>query len=184
MGAFVQFLLGLFKSISKSSEAEVPDVSSGWSAKENHLSLISPNGLSIIAQFEGLRLKPYPDVVGIPTIGYGTTYYEDGTKVTLNDPEISPERAYQLLAIQANKLAVSFKDIITVELNQNQLDALGSFAYNIGIGAFKKSNLLKLLNKGDYLEASMEFGRWDKAGGKVIDGLQARRKLEYDLFIS
>ena len=145
---------------------------------------ISNNGLNLIKQFEGLSLKPYLDAVNIPTIGYGSTYYEDGTKVTLKDKPITEQRAAQLLEFIANKtFSENINKVVKVPLSQNQFDALVSFAYNIGNKNFNWSTLLKKLNQSDYEGASLEFGRWNQASGKILSGLVLRRQKEKELFL-
>ena len=145
---------------------------------------ISNNGIELIKQFEGLSLKPYLDKVNIPTIGFGSTYYEDGTKVKLKDKPITEERATQLLEFIANKtFSENINKVVKVPLNQNQFDALVSFAYNIGNKNFNWSTLLKKLNQSDYEGASLEFGRWNQANGKILNGLVLRRQKEKELFL-
>jgi lysozyme len=146
---------------------------------------ISENGLSLIKQLEGLSLKPYLDKVNIPTIGFGSTYYEDGTKVKLKDKPITEERATELLEFIANKtFSENINKVVKVPLNQNQFDALVSFAYNIGNKNFNWSTLLKKLNQSDYEGASLEFGRWNQASGKILSGLVLRRQKERELFLT
>ena len=144
---------------------------------------ISSNSIELIKQFEGLSLKPYLDAVNIPTIGFGNTYYEDGTKVTLKDKPITEEKAFEILEYIANKdFGSNINKVVKVPLNQNQFDALVSFAYNIGNGNFNCSTLLRWLNQGNYKEASMQLLRWDKSKGVVLNGLTKRRKAEKALF--
>jgi len=144
---------------------------------------ISSNGIEFIKQFEGLSLKPYLDAVNIPTIGFGNTYYPDGKKVTLQDKEITEEKAFEILEYIANKdFGSNINKVVKVPLNQNQFDALVSFAYNIGNGNFNSSTLLRWLNQGNYKEASMQLLRWDKSNGIVLNGLTKRRKAEKALF--
>lgn len=146
---------------------------------------ISNNGISLIKQFEGLSLKPYLDAINVPTIGYGSTYYRDNKKVTMNDKPITEDEANSLLAYIANKDFGSFiNKVVKVELNQNQFDALVSFAYNLGNGNLQNSTLLKKLNSGDFIGASNEFIKWNKAGGKELAGLTKRREREKKLFLS
>ena len=146
---------------------------------------ISNKGLELIKTFEGLSLKPYLDVVNIPTIGFGNTYYEDGTKVTLKDKPITEERATQLLDFIANKtFSENINKVVKVALNQNQFDALVSFAYNLGNGNLQQSTLLKKVNNNDFIGASLEFEKWNKAGGKVLSGLTKRITAEKELFLS
>lgn len=144
---------------------------------------ISDVGIKLITEFEGLETKPYLDAVKVPTIGYGNTYYEDGTKVTLSDPEITPKRAMELFKLVVVEYEEIVNKLVTVKLNQNQFDALVSFAYNLGGTNLSKSTLLKLLNKGEYNLAAKEFPKWSKAGGKVLAGLVRRRLAEQELFL-
>ncbi len=147
--------------------------------------LISKNGLNLIKKFEGFSSKPYLCPANVPTIGYGNTFYEDGTKVTLQDNPITEERANELLEFIANKNFGRFVNItVKVPLNQNQFDALVSFAYNLGNGSLQQSTLLKKLNDSDYIGASEEFLKWNKSGGKVLSGLTKRRSAEQELFLS
>jgi lysozyme len=139
--------------------------------------------VDLVKSFEGLSLKPYADIAGLPTIGYGATYYEDGTKVSLNDPLISQDRAIALLAYHLNEHASGVEAIVSLQINDNQFGALVSFAYNVGVNALKKSTLLKLVNSGDITGASDEFLKWNKAGGKPVAGLTRRRQAERSLFL-
>ena len=144
---------------------------------------ISENGLNLIKEFEGLSLKPYLDVVKIPTIGWGNTFYPDGKKVTLNDKPISEIEATELLSYVAQKdFADKIFPLIKVKVSQNQFDAMVSLAYNIGVGNFSKSTLLKKVNSGDFDGASNEFLKWNKSGGKELLGLTKRRQREYEMF--
>lgn len=147
--------------------------------------LVSENGLNLIKKFEGFYSKPYLCPANVPTIGYGNTFYEDGTKVTLQDNPITEERANELLEFIANKNFGRFVNItVKAPLNQNQFDALVSFAYNLGNGSLQQSTLLKKLNDNDYIGASEEFLKWNKSGGKVLSGLTKRRSAEQELFLS
>ena len=145
--------------------------------------IVSKNGLDIIKEFESFRVKAYLCPSGIPTIGYGSTYYPDGKKVTLQDKEITEQKAFEILEFIANKdFGSNINKVVKVPLNQNQFDALVSFAYNIGNGNFNISTLLRWLNQGNYKEASMQLLRWDKSKGIVLNGLTKRRKSEKALF--
>lgn len=139
--------------------------------------------IDLVKSFEGLRLKPYLDSVKVPTIGYGTTFYEGGKKVTLADPEITEARAEQLLAVHMDTFAASVEKLVKVPLTDNQFGAICSFVYNLGAGAFGKSTLLKKLNAKDYAGAAGEFEKWNKAGGQVLAGLTRRRQAEKSLFL-
>lgn len=143
----------------------------------------SDNCYNLIKQFEGCRLKAYLDSVNVPTIGYGTTYYPEGSKVKLGE-SITQERAEFLLRWQVLEKAASVAQIVS-NVNQNQFDALVSFAYNCGVAALKKSTLLKkvLANPNDpSIEA--EFLKWCKAGGKELIGLKKRRQKEADVYFT
>ena len=139
---------------------------------------ISQNGINLIKNFEGLRLEAYQCSSGVWTIGYGHTGSDvyKGRKITLNEAETLLK---QDLAVHCNNVS----SLVKVKLNQNQFDALVSFEFNIGYGAFALSTLLKLLNAGDYTGAANQFDRWVYAGGKVLAGLEKRRKKEKELFL-
>jgi lysozyme len=144
---------------------------------------VSERGLNLIKRFEGLSLKPYLCPAKIPTIGYGNTFYEDGTKVAMDDKPITIKRAEMLLKLIVDKFAIGVEKVLKVPLEQNQFDAVVSFSYNVGLGSLKSSTLLKKINDGKFLEASKEFGRWNKANGKILDGLTKRREAERQMFI-
>lgn len=137
----------------------------------------------LIKEFEGLYLKAYLDPVGIPTIGWGTIRYPDGSKVRVGDV-ITLTQAQDYLEHEVSGFVNSVEQLVKVSLNDNQLCALVSFCYNLGAGNFGSSTLLKKLNAGDYVGASAEFPRWNKAGGKVLAGLTRRRNAERALFDS
>lgn len=149
---------------------------------------LSPNGFLLIAEFEGLRLSPYYATAeekekGIVTIGYGNTFYENGTKVKITDAPITKTEALRLLQLTSDKFATKVNSLITKQLTQNQFDALVSLAYNIGLGNFAKSTALKLVNNNPldpniahYIKA------WNKQAGKVLPGLVNRRKKEAELY--
>ena len=145
--------------------------------------IVSKNGLDLIKEFESFKSKPYLCPSQKATIGFGSTYYPDGKKVTLQDKEITEEKAFEILEYIANKdFGSNINKVVKVPLNQNQFDALVSFAYNIGNGNFNSSTLLRWLNQGNYKEASMQLLRWDKSKGIVLNGLTKRRKAEKELF--
>lgn len=133
-------------------------------------------------QFEGLRLEPYADPVGIPTIGYGSTTYMDGRKVTLQDPAITKEQAMSLLYQKMEGFMKSVDACVEVPLNPNQAGALCDFTYNLGPVALEESTLLKDLNANNYAKAAHQLLVWDMAGGQVMDGLEDRREAELTLF--
>jgi lysozyme len=145
---------------------------------------ISINGINLIKKFEGLSFKPYLCPAGIPTIGYGNTYYANNEKVKLTDEPITKAEARELLEKLANKDFASFVNkYVKVDLNQNQFDALISFIYNVGHVNFRNSMLLKKLNNCDFEGASKEFKKWIYSNKKVLNGLVTRREFEKELFI-
>jgi len=139
----------------------------------------SSKGLSLIKSSEGVVLKVYLDAVGLPTIGYGHLIKtgEHFTTITLQEAE-------DLLRKDLVQFENGVNKLVTVALNQNQFDALVSFAFNLGVGNLASSTLLKKLNSGDYKGAANEFGRWNKASGRVLSGLTTRRQNEMNLFLS
>jgi lysozyme len=134
-------------------------------------------------------LRAYIDPVGIPTIGYGSTYnYDAKRKVRLGD-SITQEKAVEWLRKETKSIVPKIKALVKVPINQNQLDSLTSFVYNVGIGAFQSSTLLRLLNSGaPKEEVAAQFDRWNKGtvrGEKVVlPGLVRRRKEEKALFLA
>ena len=143
----------------------------------------SPNGIIMIQTFEGLKLNAYEDVVGVDTIGYGSTYYQDGSKVKLGQSITKSEAEallkHSLKQFEGNVLAL----LNGIKVNQNQFDALVSFAYNLGTGALAKSMLLKKIkvNHNDPTIAA-EFTKWVMGGGVRLTGLVRRRKKEAELY--
>jgi lysozyme len=119
---------------------------------------------------------------GFPwTIGYGFTRHLDGRKVLPGDTMTRAEAEAQF-ARQAEPYEAGVREVLQVPVNQPMFDALVSICWNIGIGAFQGSTLVRLLNEGRYLEAAREFARWNKAGGTVLPGLVSRRDREQALF--
>ena len=146
---------------------------------------ISKQGIELIAEFEGFRSKPYLCPAGVPTIGYGTTWYPNGSHVKMSDKAISREEALTILKYQVDRsYGASVDRYVQVDLTQNQYDALVSFTYNLGAGNLKSSTLLKKVNQKKFARASREFLKWDKAGGRRLKGLTRRRKAESELFLA
>lgn len=142
----------------------------------------SKEGMKLIEQFEGMRTKAYLCSAKVPTIGIGSTLYEDGKKVKIGDT-ITLERAYSLFSITLKKYEDSVSNNVKSVLNQNQYDALVSLCYNIGPGNFKSSTVLKLVNKNPNDPAITEaFSRWNKAAGVVVKGLVTRRTKEAEYY--
>ena len=136
----------------------------------------SKNGIELIKDFEGRRLVAYQDSVGVWTIGYGHT------KTAHEDKLIIKSTADRLLAEDLAEFEKYVDTYVTVALTQNQFDALVSWTFNLGPGNLKESTMLKKLNQGLYAEVPDEMRRWNKAGGKVLEGLIRRREAEAKLF--
>lgn len=135
-------------------------------------------GLALIQKYEGCELTAYRCPAGVWTIGYGRT-----TNVKPGDT-CSQAQADAWLVEEYDHFEAQVLKLVTVALSEPQRGALVSLAYNIGVSAFRKSTLLRMLNAGDYAGASCQFGRWNKAGGKVLKGLVNRRLAETALFTS
>jgi lysozyme len=144
---------------------------------------INKDCLLLIAEFEGLSLKPYLCPAKKATIGYGNTYYKDGKKVTMLDNPISKEEALELLKVIVDSFAKEVSKLVVSPLNQNQFNALVSFTYNVGSNNLKNSTLLKLINKDHkQLAIANEFLKWVNAGGQKSKGLEKRRIKESQIY--
>jgi lysozyme len=144
---------------------------------------LNKKGIEMMHKYEGIKLTAYLCPAKVWTIGYGNTFYEDGTKVKQGD-KITKERADQLFINITNKnFAEPLLKLIKVKLNENQFSALVCFAYNVGTGALAKSTLLRKVNiNPNDLTIRNEFLKWNKAGGKVLNGLTKRRESEANLY--
>jgi lysozyme len=126
----------------------------------------SVDGLNLIKQFEGLRLKAYLCPAKIASIGLGNTFYEDGRKVRLTDAPITEKRADELLLLILKDFEKYVNSYVQTNIDQHQFDALTSFCYNVGPYNFKSSTLLKKVNKNpDDSTIYSEFLKWDKTDG-------------------
>ncbi|CAH3840489.1 glycoside hydrolase family protein [Enterobacter cloacae] len=143
----------------------------------------SDKGIALIKQFEGCKLTAYQDSVGVWTIGYGWTQPVDGKPIRAG-MTIKQETAERLLKTGLVSYESDVSRLVKVGLTQGQFDALVSFTYNLGARSLSTSTLLRKLNSGDYAGAANEFLRWNKAGGKVLNGLTRRREAERALFLS
>ena len=142
------------------------------------------SAVELVKGFEGCSLVAYhgaADPDGLWTIGYGTTFYPDGSRVSEGDA-ITIEEADHYLEQHIEQFASIVDHQVQVDLNANQRDALTSLVYNIGSNAFQRSTLLALLNQGDYDGASKEIVRWDRAHNVENQGLLNRRLKEQELF--
>ena len=138
----------------------------------------SQGGLALIKKFEGCRLESYRCSANVLTIGYGHT------GGVLETDVITQDDADKLLEEDIAKFEKYVNDNVTVELNQSQFDALVAWTFNLGVGNLRQSTMLRKLNEGDYQSVPSEMNRWNKAGGKTLDGLIRRRKAEGLLFES
>lgn len=130
--------------------------------------------------FEGLRLKPYICPAGYPTIGYGTVYKPDGTKVTMEDPPITKETAEEWLVheLRNNYVAGVLKASPHLAAHPKVLGALGDFAYNLGVPRYRASTLRRKIAEKDWDGAKDELMKWTRGGGRVLPGLVRRRQAE------
>lgn len=134
---------------------------------------------ALCRRFEGLYLRPYLCPAGVPTIGYGATFYEDGTRVTLKDPAISRERAealllWHLLNVYLPAVATLCPDVDDAE----RLAALIDFTFNLGAPNLRASTLRRKVNAGQWDQVPDQLLRWNKVGGQVLRGLTLRREAE------
>ena len=143
----------------------------------------SAKGIALIKQFEGCKLTAYQDSVGVWTIGYGWTQPVDGKPIRAG-MTIKQETAERLMKTGLVSYESDVSRLVKVGLTQGQFDALVSFTYNLGARSLSTSTLLRKLNAGDYAGAADEFLRWNKAGGKVLNGLTRLREAERALFLS
>lgn len=134
--------------------------------------------ITLLKKHEGCRLKAYLCPAKVWTIGFGTT------SGVVEDMEITQEQAETLLRMDLEKFENGVSRMLKVNVTQNQFDALVSLAYNIGLSALSKSALMRKLNAGDAKGAAIEFGRWNRAGGRELLGLTRRRKEERKLFMA
>jgi lysozyme len=137
---------------------------------------------ALCRRFEGCRLRPYLCPAGVPTIGYGATYYDNGVHVTLHDLPITKEYAEELLKWHIEN--VYLKAVIKLCPNikdPSRLAAIVDFAYNLGATNLKTSTLRKRILAEDWADVPAQLMRWVRAGGRILRGLVLRRKAESDL---
>jgi lysozyme len=152
---------------------------------------MSQHGLSLLEQWEGFKLQVYRDSAGLPTIGVGhllTRSELTSGKIIINGVPVkyanglTQQQVNDLLAQDVKPAAQAVSDGVKVALNQNQFDALVSFTFNVGVGAFQGSTLLRLLNQGQYDQVPAQLLRWTRSGGQVVPGLLNRRQNEIKLW--
>lgn len=143
----------------------------------------SNKGIQFLIQEEGLVKRPYLDSAGVPTIGIGCTYYENGTKVKMTDAPVTTERAIKLFRNLLRNYELAVYSSTRDDINHNQFDALTSFTFNVGASGFRSSTLQKKVNENkEDLSIKSAFEAWKNAGGKPI--LLARRKREAELYFT
>jgi len=145
---------------------------------------LSAAAVDLIKHFEGLRLEPYRDPVGVLTIGYGATKGLDDKRLTAEHPILTEEQAEGLLIRDTIYAAAAVDRMVKVPVNGAQRGALASFTYNLGAGALSRSTLLKRVNALEWGDVGYQFSRWIYAGGRVLPGLVRRRAAEAKLFNS
>ncbi|HSF24400.1 MAG TPA: lysozyme [Blastocatellia bacterium] len=151
----------------------------------------SEHGLELLKLWEGFKLKVYKDSAGLPTIGVGhllTKSELSSGKIAINGLPVrytdglTEQQVLDLLSQDVKPAEQTVNTSVKVPLNQNQFDALVSFTFNVGGGAFKASTLLKLLNQNKYADVPAQLLRWTRAAGKVVQGLVNRRQNEIKLW--
>lgn len=145
---------------------------------------VNKAAIDLIKNFEGCRLNAYICPGNVVTIGWGTTYYKDGSKIKMGD-KITRKEADEIFEFQIQQYAAKVLPHIKAKITENQFGALVSFGYNVGVNGFAKSTLLKKINI-NHLDPSIkiEFLRWNKAAGKILAGLTKRREAEAKLYFT
>ena len=173
--SMLKFLKSLMKGVTQIKET-TKNFGNGYT--------VSKRTVDLVKSFEGYQPVAYKDAVGVWTIGYGNTFYADGSKVKQGD-SISHAEAEKLLRKVLDQFADQVTDEIRVQLTDCQFGALVSFTYNVGIAAFRRSTLLRKVNADpEDQDIRLEFTKWVRAGGKTLGGLVKRRKEEADLYFS
>jgi lysozyme len=131
-------------------------------------------------RYEGYRAKPYLCPAGVPTIGYGSTYYADKRKVTLEDQpmEEGAARALLMVELEHTYLPGVLRNCPVLAANERRCNAIVDYAYNLGVGRLQTSTLKRKINAQDWDGVQEQLMLWTKGGGKVLPGLVARRKAE------
>ena len=137
---------------------------------------ISQEGIALIKKFEGCELEAYKCAAGVLTIGYGHT------KGVTESMKITQSEAESMLVEELVEYEKAVLDAVTISIDQCMFDALVSWTYNLGPTNLRSSTMLTVLNKGEYDDVPAQIKRWNKANGKVLDGLIRRREAEALLF--
>jgi len=152
---------------------------------------MSQHGLALLQQWEGFELNVYRDSAGLPTIGVGHLLKKSelsSGKIIINGVSVkyggglTEQQALDLLSQDLGPTTQAVKNGVKVALDQNQFDALTSFTFNVGVGAFTSSTLLKVLNQGGFDQVPTQLMRWTRSGGQVVQGLVNRRQNEIKLW--
>lgn len=143
---------------------------------------ISEQGKNLIHHFESFRSRPYLDGGGVPTIGWGATYYPNGKRVRMSDPPITREYADWMFEQMIGDFERFVNRKVKTQLTQHQFDALVSFCYNVGKGQFASSTLLRRINNRRFDDIPRQLNRWVNDNGRRVNGLVRRRKSEGHLF--
>ena len=135
---------------------------------------------ALCRQFEGYRAKPYLCPAGVATIGYGSTYYADKRKFTLEDQpmEEGAARALLMVELEHTYLPGVLRNCPVLATNERRCNAIVDYAYNLGVGRLQTSTLKRKINAQDWDGVQEQLMLWTKGGGKVLPGLVARRKAE------
>lgn len=144
---------------------------------------MTEDGLALVRRFEGFRANAYRCPAGVWTIGYGHTS-QAGPPAVRPGMVMGEDEAARLLAADVQRVADEVGAVLAREVTAAQFSALVSFAYNVGIPAFRTSSVLKMVNAGRFREVPGRLRLWVKAGGKVLPGLERRRAAEAELFMS
>ncbi len=144
---------------------------------------ISENGLKLIKYYEGFRNKPYRCAAGLFTVGYGHLIGDGRSLPDSWNRTFTVEECDALLANDVRKFELGVDRYINVQLTQNQFDAVVVFAFNLGNGTLQRSTLRSKINRGDKKGAVQSWLKYNKADGKVLKGLDSRRKAEVALFL-
>ena len=172
INAIKLFIESILKSFTAATAKSVKKITQPTSGRVSRVS-----DVSLIKEFEGCELTAYKDIVGVWTIGYGhTKTAKPGMKITQRGAE-------ELLRHDLAWVEAAINKYVKVPLKQNQYDAVASLIYNVGATAFSKSTILRKLNANDFHAASLEFKRWNKAGGRIVSGLVRRREAERVQFV-
>lgn len=139
--------------------------------------------VDLCKHFEGFKSKPYLCPAGVPTIGYGATYYTNGNRVSLDDQPITKDKASSLLLheLQNTYLPGVLRLCPILAMDNKKLNAIVDFSFNLGLGRLQTSTLRRKINAKDWEGAKIELSRWVRAGGKILPGLVARRRAEIEL---